>query len=63
MNLSEAEIKAIIDSYWHNFKATCLHEHSDTVNKTVSTAIKMIFDYKSTDEWIELLSQMETVIE
>lgn len=61
LNLTEAEIKTLIDSYWQNFKETCAVEHDENTNKTVYGAIKMIFDHKSTDEWIELLNQTEKV--
>lgn len=61
LNLTEAEIKLLIDSYWQNFKEVCSTEHDETVNKTVYSAIKLIFDHKSTDEWIELLNQTERV--
>lgn len=40
---------------------SCSTEYDETVNKTINTAIKLIFDHKSTEEWIELLTNVEKV--
>lgn len=36
--------------------------HEDAVNKTLNTALKLICDHKSMDEWLELLIEVEKVI-
>lgn len=44
-----------------DFKAACGNSHDDTVNKTLNSALKLICDHKTTDEWIELLTDVEKV--
>lgn len=61
LNFSDDDIKEQINSYWIDFMESCSTEYDETVNKNINTAIKLIFDHKSTEEWIELLTNVEKV--
>lgn len=62
LKFSDDELKSLIDKYWNDFKQSCTEITDETINKTKDTILKIIFDYKSTDEWIELLNEVETDI-
>lgn len=62
LQLSDAEIKEFVAKYWLDFKAACANSHDDAVNKTLNSALKLICDHKSIDEWIELLTEVEKVM-
>lgn len=60
--LTDDETKELVTRYWLDFKEACSDSHDDAVNKTLNSALKLICDHKSTDEWIELLTEVEKVI-
>lgn len=59
--LTDDEIKDLIAKYWIDFKIACSSSHDDTINKTMNNVFKLIADYKSNDEWAELLTEVEKV--
>lgn len=61
LQFTDDEIKELVTKYWLDFKAACDDSHDDSVNKTLSSALKLICDHKSIDEWIELLTEVEKV--
>lgn len=61
LRLTDDEIKELSAKYWLDFKSACGSSHDDVVNKTLSSALKLICDHKGTDEWIELLTEVEKV--
>lgn len=58
LRYDDDELKQLVDLYWNDFKRMCI----ESTPKTSDTVLKIIFDFKSTDEWIALLSELETDI-
>lgn len=61
LQLTDEEIKELVTKYWLDFKLACGNSHDVAVNKTLNSALKIICDHKSIDEWIELLTEVEKV--
>lgn len=62
LQLNDEELKEIINDFWLNFKHTCNNNYDEATKKTLNMALKLIFDHKTTDEWIQLLTEVEQVI-
>ena len=60
-HLTDDEIRDLIAKYWVDFKTACSSLHDDVINKTMNNVFKLIADYKSIDEWAELLAEVEKV--
>lgn len=58
---TDDEIRDLVAKYWHDFKIACSILHNDAINKTMNNVFKLIADYKSIDEWTELLTEVEKV--
>lgn len=58
LQYADDELKELIELYWNDFKRTC----AESTPKASDGVLKTIFDFKSTDEWIALLSELETDI-
>lgn len=70
LNFNEEELKAITNQYWSEFKRGCstIDDESDEEKRTkfttnMATVLKLIFDYKDTPEFIQLLTEVEDVSE
>lgn len=61
LRLTDDEIKELVAKYWFDFKIACSDSHDEAINKTLNTALKLICDHKTVDEWIELLTEVEKV--
>lgn len=61
LQLTDDEIKELIAKYWIDFKCACGNSHDANVNKTMNSALKLICDHKSMDEWVEVLTEVEKV--
>lgn len=68
LRYEDAELTAIIDSYWTNFQDCCLGDDADDKNvgrddasNSMDTVLKLIFDFKSTEDWIQLLNAFDDV--
>lgn len=58
LKYSDDELKEIIDRFWTNFKECC----ADADNHgNFESVLKIIFDFKSTEEWINLLNELDDV--
>lgn len=55
------DLRDLIVKYWNNFKSACADDHDEATIKTMNNALKLIFDYKSTEEWVQLLTEVEKV--
>lgn len=58
LQYANGELKQLIELYWNNFKRMCI----GSMPKASDNILKIIFDFKSSDEWIALLSELETDI-
>lgn len=58
LQYADDELKQLIESYWDDFKRTC----AESTPKGSDGVLKIIFDSKSTDEWIALLGELEADI-
>ncbi|XP_031625322.1 uncharacterized protein LOC116342004 [Contarinia nasturtii] len=63
LGLTDEEIKELVAKYWLDFKMACGNSHDVATNKTLNSALKIICDHKSIDEWIKLLTEVEKEIE
>lgn len=61
LQLTNDELKEINNSAWSNFKDVCNKNHDDITKKILNTALKLILDHRTSDEWIELLTELEHV--
>lgn len=61
LQLSDADLKEIINRFWLNFKSSCNRTHDETTKKTLNNALKLIYGHTPTDEWIQMLLEMEKV--
>lgn len=64
LTFTDDELKEIIDQYWDNFKVCCLAQNSESKDGSVPNlemVLKIIFDFKSTEDWIKLLDELEEV--
>lgn len=71
LRYDDAELKEIVDDYWANFRDCCLIDgdsgKSESDSKlenhaSLETVLKLIFDFKSTEDWIQLLNEFDEVI-
>lgn len=58
LKYADDELKELIELYWTDFKRMC----AESTAKGSDGVLKTIFDFKTTDEWIALLSELETDI-
>lgn len=58
LQYADEELKELIELYWNDFKRMC----ADSPSKASDGVLKTIFDFKTTDEWIALLGELETDI-
>lgn len=58
LQYADDELNELIEMYWTDFKRICI----ESTPKASDSVLKIIFDFKSTDEWIALLSELETDI-
>lgn len=61
LEMNEDDLKVLIDRYWENFKDCCSKGLIDDSTKLTETILKIIIDFKSTEEWIELLKEIDEV--
>lgn len=61
LRLTDDEIKELVAKYWFDFKIACNSSHDDSVNRTLNSALKLICDQATVDEWISLLTEVEKV--
>lgn len=59
LRYSDEELKQIIDQFWTNFKECCADLDDNQAN--LETILKIIFDFKTTEEWINLLNDLDDV--
>lgn len=58
LQFADDELKELIELYWNDFKRMC----GENTSKASEGVLKTIFDFKSTDEWVALLGELETDI-
>lgn len=58
LQYAEDELKQLIELYWNDFKRMC----AESTPKASDGVLKTIFDFKSTEEWVALLSDLEANI-
>lgn len=61
LQLSDVDLKGIISKFWWNFKNSCNKTHDETTKKTLNNGLKLILGHTSTEEWIQMLLEMEKV--
>lgn len=61
LRLTDDEIKELVAKFWFDFKIACANTHDDVVNKTLNSALKLMCDQATVDEWISLLTEVEKV--
>lgn len=62
LELTENDLKTLVDGFWEDFKDCCNKGLiDDTTEKLTETILKIIIDFKSTEEWIELLKEIDEV--
>lgn len=61
LQLSDADLMEVVNKFWLNFKSSCNRTHDDTTKNTLNNALKLIFSHTRTDDWIQMLLEMEKV--
>lgn len=61
LQLNDTDLKKIVNKFWLNFKSSCNRTHDETTKKTLNNALILIFSHTPTDEWIQMLLEMEKV--
>lgn len=66
LKYTDDELKELVELYWADFKQKCtadaLGRNSRDSAKSTDQVLKHIFDFKSSDEWVQLLLEIELAI-
>lgn len=60
LEMADSDLKTLIDAYWEDFRDCCNKGLIDDA-KLTETILKIIIDFKTTEEWIELLKELDEV--
>lgn len=66
LKYTDGELKELVELYWADFKRKCTadapEQSSRDSAKSTDLVLRHIFDFKSSDEWVQLLLEIELAI-